>query len=201
MYCPVCRVENRKGFTICADCNVALVPELPNSEGDVPPETGLRHFYEGVDENEFARITAALEAAGIHFQEAAQFGGLMYIPLMVPRYRIWVAPEDHDRANIILAEVLIAVPDEFEESMPDGVDNKRPAEEVREWYPELATAEFWTGNNADFAKFLAATLLENGIHSKLDEADKTVLRLMIYPEHEERAREILQEIQKGEPTE
>ena len=29
MFCPVCRVEHRSGFTRCADCDVDLVQELP----------------------------------------------------------------------------------------------------------------------------------------------------------------------------
>jgi hypothetical protein len=28
MYCPECRSEYREGFTTCADCEVALIPEL-----------------------------------------------------------------------------------------------------------------------------------------------------------------------------
>ena len=29
MFCPACRAEYREGFYICADCNIALVDELP----------------------------------------------------------------------------------------------------------------------------------------------------------------------------
>ena len=29
MFCPVCRNEKREGFTICPECNVPLVDELP----------------------------------------------------------------------------------------------------------------------------------------------------------------------------
>ena len=31
-YCPKCRAEYREGFTECADCEVALVDELPEAE-------------------------------------------------------------------------------------------------------------------------------------------------------------------------
>ncbi len=36
MFCPKCRTEYRKGFYICADCGVTLVPELPPEEQDQP---------------------------------------------------------------------------------------------------------------------------------------------------------------------
>jgi len=29
MFCPICKAEYRPGFTICNDCNIQLVPELP----------------------------------------------------------------------------------------------------------------------------------------------------------------------------
>jgi hypothetical protein len=201
MFCPVCRAEYRAGMTICADCNVALVAAPPTPPSEVPPETGVELFYEGVDENEFVRITAALEGAGIPFHEAGQFGGLTYFPLITPHFRIWIAPEDREQASSILADILSVGREERPEPVLDPGAIDQAAEEKTEWNPELATAEFWTGNDASFAQFLGATLLENGIASKFDETDKAALRLLIYPEHEARAREILQEMQRGEPLE
>lgn len=32
MFCPVCRSEYRQGFTICSDCDVELVHELPSEQ-------------------------------------------------------------------------------------------------------------------------------------------------------------------------
>lgn len=36
MYCPQCGVEYRKGFTECADCQVALVTEKPAEPPHLP---------------------------------------------------------------------------------------------------------------------------------------------------------------------
>lgn len=36
MFCPKCRTEYRKGFYICADCEVTLVPELPPEQSKLP---------------------------------------------------------------------------------------------------------------------------------------------------------------------
>lgn len=33
MFCPVCRSEYRQGFTICNDCGVELVDEIPPEQG------------------------------------------------------------------------------------------------------------------------------------------------------------------------
>ena len=43
MFCPVCRLEYRQGFTKCSDCNVELVDNLPlgREEGSVNYEEGL----------------------------------------------------------------------------------------------------------------------------------------------------------------
>ena len=44
MFCPNCRTEYKEGFTVCADCGAALLPELPpldeNSEMVTVLETG-----------------------------------------------------------------------------------------------------------------------------------------------------------------
>lgn len=36
MFCPQCETEYREGFTRCADCDVALVPELGGAASLVP---------------------------------------------------------------------------------------------------------------------------------------------------------------------
>jgi len=37
MFCPVCRMEYRLGFTRCADCGAELVPALPPEGGPAEP--------------------------------------------------------------------------------------------------------------------------------------------------------------------
>lgn len=38
MYCPKCKAEYRQGFTVCADCGVPLVYELPKEEPEKKPK-------------------------------------------------------------------------------------------------------------------------------------------------------------------
>lgn len=73
MFCPVCKCEYRQGFTMCADCDVALVAELPAEP--VPattlPDEGsnLVPVFETSRQDEIVFLKAALEAEGIihHF--------------------------------------------------------------------------------------------------------------------------------------
>ena len=37
MYCPSCKAEYRPGFTVCADCDVELVYELPEETPEEDP--------------------------------------------------------------------------------------------------------------------------------------------------------------------
>ena len=59
MYCPICKAEYREGFTVCADCGVALVPTLPKN-----PELDPVLFFE--TEGEYAwELPALLHRAGV----------------------------------------------------------------------------------------------------------------------------------------
>lgn len=62
MYCPVCRVEYREGFSRCAACDVDLVSELPAEPEPEYVETVT--VFEG-DADCAAVARARLEAAGI----------------------------------------------------------------------------------------------------------------------------------------
>ena len=45
MFCPKCKAEYREGFFICADCKIALVPELlPEPELPPEPEQYVEHI-------------------------------------------------------------------------------------------------------------------------------------------------------------
>ena len=59
MFCPKCRAEYREGFTVCADCGVPLVAELPAS-----PEFDPVFFFE--TEGDCAwELPALLRRAGV----------------------------------------------------------------------------------------------------------------------------------------
>jgi hypothetical protein len=88
MICPKCKAEYRDGFTVCADCDVKLVGELPapkvsgravagdtareefgsaepGNTGDLDGEDPFCAFWQGEDSRVHAELCAVLEEAGI----------------------------------------------------------------------------------------------------------------------------------------
>ena len=74
MFCPVCKAEYREGFTRCADCDVALVRDLPQdalvapepaaSPGD-PGEDPFCSFWSGDDPRIHAELCELLDKESI----------------------------------------------------------------------------------------------------------------------------------------
>lgn len=76
-FCPKCRTEYREGFTVCADCGVPLVHELPPEEKNVQvsDETGTGPegagsgdwvtVLEGVNAEDLMVARSVLDATGI----------------------------------------------------------------------------------------------------------------------------------------
>jgi len=87
MLCPKCKAEYRDGFTVCTDCEVKLVRQLPTTDahaapppivdgsvddsgdeyiGEVPAEEDpFCAFWQGEDSRIHAELCAVLEEAGI----------------------------------------------------------------------------------------------------------------------------------------
>jgi len=75
MICPQCRAEYRQGFTVCADCDVPLVPQYetgapldvpvpPATPGD-PNEDPFCAFWKGDDPRLHAELISILDSAGL----------------------------------------------------------------------------------------------------------------------------------------
>jgi hypothetical protein len=71
MFCPVCHAQYRPGFTVCSDCQVALVADLRDARSvnalqDQDSEiTSFTLFWSGSDARVHAEICEALEHQGI----------------------------------------------------------------------------------------------------------------------------------------
>jgi len=108
LFCPVCRLEYRPGFTHCSDCDVDLVAALPQKSAaaqagmrDLRSPTVLR---QGVSAADAPLIRDALNAAGIPFNERRALAEL--VADGSPTEEFWVNAEDRPRAQSVMAAAM-----------------------------------------------------------------------------------------------
>ncbi len=75
MICPQCHAEYRPGFTVCADCDVPLVPQYetgaplaapaPPAIPDDPNDDPFCAFWQGDDTRLHAELASILDSAGL----------------------------------------------------------------------------------------------------------------------------------------
>lgn len=110
MWCPVCKAEYVEGITQCHDCQVALISQIPPEEEDAVVGYVQSDW---VDIEEFnleitARVAEGLlkengiecrlEDLSFHANPAPSVSNLTL-------YRLWVPPEEVERADKILETV------------------------------------------------------------------------------------------------
>jgi len=210
MICPNCKCEYIRGVTQCADCGVALVDALDSSVPDTQDGQGVVSVWEGNDPSECAAVKEALENAGIRVidQEAA---GYFIFPSMRPKTEIYVSSGNVEQAKKVLLDLQAwDDPEEMSEGEPESLElpesestdtdeqTSAPPDSMDDWHEDDPVAEVWNGDKEDFADTLTACLREVGIGSrKLSEAGR--LRLVVRPEQESRAREIVREVVDASP--
>jgi hypothetical protein len=208
MICPNCKCEYIRGVTECADCGVPLVnaldPEDAKPTGDVP----IVSVWQGNDPSECERVKAVLENAGIEFLERDSKNFDLFIPLG-SNLEICVSTADRDAARkIILDEDGLIDPDEL---TPEGIesltlpesdqpDSDGPQDLSVEWNDDDPAVAVWTGESEALADNLITCLREIGIASrKLGKAGRW--DLVVRPEQEPRAKEIVREVVEASPPE
>jgi hypothetical protein len=214
MICPNCKCEYVRGVTQCADCGVPLVDALDPSAPHTANGEEVVSVWEGNDRGESSAVKAALEKAGIPVidQEAA---GYFIFPSMRPRTEIFVSRENLEQAKKVLfdADALMdpeAMTDEERDSLalpesdlpdPDNDEQTSVAEDSSaDWGEDETVAEVWTGDSEDLADTLIACLREIGVSSRKT-AEAAHWHLVVRPEHETRAREIVREVVEASPPE
>jgi hypothetical protein len=104
VFCPKCGDEFREGFSVCPDCDVSLVTQLPEHEQPPPEELVTVATFE----NQIAASVArgALEAAGIRafVPEETRMFGFNQTVLHQPWADLKVKASDRDRAVEALRE-------------------------------------------------------------------------------------------------
>jgi|HubBroStandDraft_1064217.scaffolds.fasta_scaffold12305_3 hypothetical protein len=214
MFCPVCKLEYRPGFTKCSDCDVDLVESLDASSGAMQQDPEVPSvLWTGTDSEADGAICRALDAAKISYHKLDRNAGLL------PGLSEWVyAILVHERDRTAAQAVLDGVRRDYEIGKPtEGSDDgdlssqeasepqeedenlePEPDEPEEDFYPEDATSEVWAGEGAEMADYVRLCLRENRIGCVVDESNgKTHLRVL--PASEARAREIVREIVEGTP--
>ena len=207
MFCPNCKCEYIRGVTECADCGVPLVDALesPDHPGN---DVRILSVWEGNDPSEWERVKGTLKNAGIEFLEQDSKNFDLFIPLG-SKLEIWVSIADRDAARkLILDEEGLIDPEEL---TPEGIealtlpesdqpDSDGPQDLSVEWNEDDATIAVWNGDSEEFADNLAMCLREIGIASrKLGEAGHW--DLVVRPEQEARAKEVVREVVEASPPE
>jgi hypothetical protein len=212
MICPNCKCEYIRGVTECADCGVALVDALDPSPSDLQDGLEVVSVWEGNDPSESAAVKDALEKAGIPVIDQGSAGYFIF-PSMRPKTEIYVSRKNVEEAKKVLLDLEVwDDPEEMSEGereslelpesdIPDSDEQTSlPPDNSENWDEDDPVAEVWNGDKEELADTLAACLWEIGIGSrKLSEANQW--RLVVRPEQESRAREVVREVVEASPPE
>jgi hypothetical protein len=212
MICPNCKCEYIRGVTQCADCGVALVDALEPPKASLSDDVRIVALWRGNDPAECQKIKEALESADIPFTEPDTKGSFSFIATE-QRMEIWISEADLERGRKILldldgrADPRELSPEELEAlALPESEGQDSTDQESRlensseDWYEDDPAAEVWSGESEEFADNLIACLREIGIASRKISED-TRWRLVVRPEQESRAKEIVREVVEASPPE
>ena len=212
MFCPDCKCEYIRGVTECADCGVPLVDTLESSEANLAGDVRLVAIWRGNDRAEYESVKEALKNADIPFTAPDSKSFFSFLPTEAT-LEIWISDADQEKAKKILFDPEGRVdpdeltPEEIESlALPESDelesdDQSSPEADLSDnWDEDDPVSEIWDGEKEEFANTLAACLREIGISShKLSESGHW--RLVVRPEQEARAKEVVREVVEASPPE
>jgi hypothetical protein len=211
MFCPECQAEYRAGFKTCSDCHVALVETLPDpsADGDAALlDANLQEIWTGRNQDACVTLCSELREAKIPYQAFRH--QIRAFADADGNYRIAVLPEFVERAKQIIEQ---GNPADAADATEDGdaelaaQDDKPPTDvddEHLDWkneIPDDATVEVATESTRDAADMLALALRENDIESRTTILSDGSRKIFVTRQDESRAREIVREVQSGDPIE
>jgi hypothetical protein len=185
MYCPLCGAEYRPGFTVCSDCQVALVPDPPGAASANPSldETSdVKSFalvWSGNDSRVHAEICEALDRQQIPARTLGSEDHLFNLATR-PALEVYVPAHLVNSAREAIKQVAameeIAKPSESdlleisaeEDSPNENDEDEEERRDSRGLDPRDATVEIWSGRNRELAAMIASSLRENHIPYRSD---------------------------------
>ncbi len=127
MICPQCHAEYRPGFTVCADCDIPLVPQYetgaaieapaPPAEPGDPNDDPFCAFWKGDDRRLHAELTSLLDAADIPHKTVRRQDHLFNLN-NYPALQIAVPFSFYERAERTIKEAF-----DLDASDPDAVQS------------------------------------------------------------------------------
>src|ERR1700730_7258627 len=211
MICRDCKCEYRAGVTQCSDCDVPLVAALDRAAPARLEDDRIVCVWSGNDPRECAEAREALDGAGIKFADPST--GHSDFPTLRSRMEICVFSADEDRARKVLVELgeradlheltpeeinSLALP--VSDEVGSDQSTNSPTDLDEDWDEDEAVSEVWNGEQEDFADSLIACFRENGIASRKI-AEGSGWCLVVRPEQEVRAKEIVREVVEARPPE
>ena len=124
MICPKCRAEYRRGFTECADCDVALVESAETLEGNAvnsegparpgdPNEDPFCSFWKGNDPRVHAELCTVLDEAEVPYKTVFRQDHLFNLANYVA-FEVGVPASLFEKAEVAIKEAFEADPVESE---------------------------------------------------------------------------------------
>jgi hypothetical protein len=108
MFCPKCKSEYRDGFTVCSDCGIQLINELPAEVEDSKKEPEYADFVfvlATFSQGDVALIKSIFDKENIAYYIENEFGGTFIGGLPM---RINVRKEDVEVAKELLKDIKIS---------------------------------------------------------------------------------------------
>jgi hypothetical protein len=202
-YCPICDAEYTAAHSQCTVCGVDLVPEEHRGR---PLDTKQNNekilvVWRGGDPLAVSEVISTLREAGIrHHVQPTNEHMVFELGMPRPKYAVRVFASDLGKAKRLLGDIRETAP--FELGGPSNDDEPSSGEPERprhEFVPGGATIEIWRGEDGALAELLEACLHENSIGVKRVGEEPGPLMLVVMPEDESEAREIIREVRDGTP--
>ena len=105
MFCPECKSEFIEGITICPECNVKLIEELPP---ELDPEfVDYKEVLATYNPADIAFLKSLLDAEGVsYFFKGEHF---MYVRPLADPVRLMVRSDQVEQVNELLEDVELSI--------------------------------------------------------------------------------------------